>query len=97
MHEAESSELSDLTARATPMFLETVAVNGHQTARLLEHDFGDRGRNRFTEQAVLVSILAARVCPSGKLIGRRSVSDVGRATAHDKAKHHLRRAIFRIP
>ena len=79
------------------MFLKSLAINSDQTARLLEHDFGDRWGNRFTEQAVLMTVVAARISPSGELIGGRCMSDVGRATAHDKAKHHLRRAVSGIP
>jgi hypothetical protein len=36
-------EIQDLAARAAPMFLEVIAVNRNQTARLLEHNFGDGG------------------------------------------------------
>jgi hypothetical protein len=79
------------------MFLKSLAINSDQTARLLEHDFGDRWGNRFTEQAVLMTVIATRISPSGELIGGRCMSDVGRATAHDEAKHHLRRAVSGIP
>jgi hypothetical protein len=79
------------------MFLESLAINSDQTARLLEHDFGDRWGNRFTEQTVLMAILATSIRPSGEFIGGRRMSDIGRATAHDEAKHHLRRAVSGIP
>jgi hypothetical protein len=79
------------------MFLKSLAINSDQTARLLEHDFGDRWGNRFTEQAVLMTVIATRISPSGELIGGRCMSDVSRAAAHDEAKHHLRRAVSGIP
>ena len=38
-----SAEGQELATRAAPMFLECISINGYQTARLLEHDFGDGG------------------------------------------------------
>ena len=90
-------EVQELAAWASPMFLERIAVNGNQTARLLEHDFGDGGRNRFAKQAILMSVLATRIGPSGEFIGARRMPDISGATAHNEAQHHLWRAVFGIP
>jgi hypothetical protein len=94
---AKLQEVQDLAARAAPMFLEAISIDGNQTARLLEHNFGDGGGNRFAKQAILMAVLATRIGPSGEFIGARRMPDICRATTHDEAQHHLRCAVFGIP
>jgi len=75
-------------AVALPDPRQPVGTHGDHSARLAEHDFGDRRGNFFAEQTKLIALLAVR--PSCEFIGRRIMTEFSRTTAHDEAQHHLR-------
>src|SRR6185436_20787763 len=61
----------------------------NQSTRLAEHDLGVGRRNLLAEKTQALAMLLMTVCPAGKFIRCRHVADVGRASAHDEAEHHL--------